>query len=62
MFDQMILLNYLAFDRDDYNINLKEFDRDDYNINLKEEKNEIELFYNNAYSGYNDWSSLNEPV
>lgn len=42
-------MNSLCFDREDYKINDK---------TLKEEP----LFFDNVYTGYNDWSEIPEPV
>lgn len=46
----MILMNSLSFDREDYSIHPKK---------LKEEEL---IFFDNTFSGYNDWSEIPEPV
>ena len=38
------------------------FDREDYNIDLKQLKEEEPLFFDTVYEGVNDWNSIYEPV
>lgn len=50
MLNEMVLMNSLSFDREDYKIHPKQ---------LKEEE---PIFFDNTYSGHNDWSEIPEPV
>lgn len=50
MLNEMISMNSLSFDREDYKINPNK---------LKEEE---PVFFDNTYFGYNDWSEISEPV
>lgn len=50
MLNHMILINNLAYDREDYK------------LKIDEEKEEETIFYNNSYNGINDWEGISEPV
>lgn len=43
-------------------INNVAYDREDYKVVVNDETEEDVVFYDNLYSGYNDWSGINEPV
>ncbi len=46
----MVLMNSLCFEREDYE------------MNPKKSNEEEPIFFDNIYSGYNDWSETPEPV
>ena len=50
MLNHMLLINNVAYDREDYK------------LDISEEKEDEMLFYNNSYTGLNDWSGISEPV
>lgn len=50
MMNEMILMDNISFDREDYKL--------ERNLELMDQP----IFYNNYYSGMNDWSAINEPV
>ena len=49
MLNQMLMMNSIAYDREDYNVEIVEQKKED-------------LFYDNIYYGVNNWKGINEPV
>jgi len=49
MLNQMLMMNNIAFDREDYNVDFTEQKKED-------------LFYDNVYFGVNNWKGISEPV